>query len=127
MKKDIVSGRHLQVFTDRQSFWEQCAALFNQYVALLEKCFKGREKYSTLQVEWMEYIRLVQYERPRKCEAAKLWAQLVEKTSLNPSETTKSAIVSSIAVCGKPSFLKWCNHTFLIIYTSSFFDRSVFG
>ena len=105
--KEIASGQHLQVFANRQLFWEQCLhteelegllnALFVKYVALLEACFKGREKYGTLQVEWMECIRLVQYECPCTCEAAKLWAQLVEKTNLNPSEATKSAILSSVA------------------------------
>ena len=107
VKRDVASGTHLRVFPDRLSLWEQCrqteeleklvVTLFSHYMVLLEECFKGKEKYGRLQVQWMEYVRLVQYERPPVCEAGKLWAQVVEESGLGPSHSIQSTILTSIA------------------------------
>lgn len=107
VKRDVASGRHLHVFPDRLAFWEKCKqsedlekllhTLFTHYLVLMEECFKGKEKYGKFQVEWMEYVCLVQYECPPVSEAGKLWLQVVEKSGLGPSASTQSVTSTSVA------------------------------
>ena len=73
------------------------AALFESYINILQKCYKGREKYARLQIQWMELIWAIQYEPSirqdvDKAHAAQCWAALIQSTGLNPSVTTTSVM-----------------------------------
>ncbi len=118
VKEQVSSGAHLHFFTldSRQAFWEQCiqtaeledlvAALFEKYISILERCFKGREKYARLQIEWMESVRAAQHDhdRPQE-EATSRWADLLE-TIPNPSTAT-----SSILSCASRAVFMYCQQT----------------
>ena len=104
--KEMDSGHHLKCFPERQAFWKACVetgameafilALFDQYLKLL-RTLKGREKYSSLQVKWMDFVREVLHRLSTGTEASIQWDAGVSKTALKPSMSTKTAIVSSLA------------------------------
>ena len=64
--KDVGSGYHLKHYPERQAFWDVCVqtkaldpfvnTLFDKYLDLVVG-LKGREKYASLQVQWMELLR----------------------------------------------------------------------
>ena len=63
--KDVGPGYHLKNYPERQAFWDVCMQTkaldpfvntpFDKYLDLVVG-FKGREKYASLQVQWMELL-----------------------------------------------------------------------
>ena len=106
VKKEIESGYNLKHFPERQEFWQAfvgagaqsafVVTLFENYLKLLGT-LKGREKFSTLQVEWMDFVRKILHQPSTDMDASTQWDAGVRKTSRTPSMSTKTAIVSSVA------------------------------
>ena len=107
VKEKVGNGHHLTVFPLRKHVWEKCVActvelenfvnaLFDKYIHLLQDCQKGREKYSRLQVKWMENLRIIQFEPDSSCTTAICWRELPSKIGATPPSTI-SAILSCIA------------------------------
>ena len=69
--KDVGSGYHLKHYLERQASLDVCMqakaldpfvnTLFDKYLDLVVG-LKGCEKYASLQVQWMELLRCIQYE-----------------------------------------------------------------
>jgi len=91
VRKEVNSGYHLKHFPERLAFWKECVetgaieaftlTLFDHYLKLL-RTLKGQEKYSSLLVKWMDFVRDILHKL---------------STALIPSISTKTAIVSSLA------------------------------
>ena len=106
VRKEVDSGYHLKHFPERLAFWKACVetgaieaftlALFDHYLKLL-RTLKGREKYSSLLVKWMDFVRDILHKLSTDTDAAIQWDAGIKKTALIPSISTKTAIVSSLA------------------------------
>ena len=81
-------------YPERQTFWDACIqtkaldsfvnALFDEYLGLVDG-FKGREKYTSLLVQW---LCCIQYEPKRQNANSKKWSLAVKKVQLLPSKPT---------------------------------------
>ena len=109
--KDVGSGYHLKHYPERQAFWDVCMqtkaldpfvnTLFDKYLDLVVG-LKGREKYASLQVQWMELLRCIQYEPTSQKAISQKWSLAVKEVETVPSTATECAIITSI---GKWSYV----------------------
>ena len=106
VKKEMELVYHLKHFPKRQEFWRafvEAGALSAFIVTLFENylklhgMLKGQEKYCTLQVVWMDFVRKILHQPLTDMDASTQWDAGIRKTSLTPSMSTKMAIVSSVA------------------------------
>ena len=70
------------------------STVLKQYTTLVRQCFKGRDKYSNLLVNWMDFVRNVLYEADSPASVE--WTQLEKKTGLSISKSTRSAVITLI-------------------------------
>jgi len=94
--RNVGSGYLLKHYPERLTFWDAriqtqaldsfVNALFDEYLGLVDG-FKGREKYTSLQVQWMELLCCIQYEPTSQ----KANSQLPEVV-IGSEEGTNSAI-----------------------------------
>jgi len=70
-------------------------ALFDEYLGLVDR-FKGHEKYTSLQVQWMELLCCIQYEPTSQKANSQKWSLAVKKVQILPSKWTECAIIASI-------------------------------
>ena len=63
---DVGEGHHLKTFSDRTVLWDACvhndafknlvSLVFKEHISLVRQCCKEREKYTNLQVKWMDFV-----------------------------------------------------------------------
>ena len=71
--RNVGSGYLLKHYPERQTFWDACIqtkaldsfvnALFDKYLGLVDR-LKGRDKYTSLQVQWMELLCCIRAHKP---------------------------------------------------------------
>lgn len=103
--RDVGSGYHLKHYPERQAFWDACIqtraldlfvnALFDEYLGLIVS-LKGREKYASLQLQWMELLRCIQHEHTCQKASSHMWSLAVSKVDITPSKPTECAIITSV-------------------------------
>ena len=126
--EEVSKGYHLQHFAERQLFWNDCCKnsdlkkfvteLHQLYIKLVSDV-AGRAKYASLQMRWMNSVRIIMHgpdeketksdldsqqasTEPSSCKCAdtdaagNTWRELIDKAHNPPSDSTKNAVLMSI-------------------------------
>ena len=129
--EEVSKGHHLQYFPERQLFWNDCcknstlkklvSELHQLYISLVNEAV-GRNKYASLQMLWMNCVRILLHGPDTEvtsltgsnqkslstssvtCSgphaatdaAGKAWKELTDKAQPIPSDSTKCTVLSSI-------------------------------
>ena len=100
--KDVGSGHHLTHFSDRQQQWnaivtkskdcllELVLALHQLYIEKLELCRKGKDKYTRLQLAWMEAMRDVIHDQSDEDEDEEKFSKSKLPSPVSNSEIRQS-------------------------------------
>ena len=104
VKDDVGSGHHLNFFQDRRTAWSAVvldrkfepfvSSVIQKYIALIRQCCAGREKYSNLLVNWMEFVRTILHQADSPFY--KEWSQIEKNVGFKLSDSTRSAIITSL-------------------------------
>ncbi len=62
----------------------------------MEECFQGKDKYTRLQVNWMDSLHCAQHDVEKAGNVGRCWQKLFQKTELNPEADVKSVILSCV-------------------------------
>ena len=103
---DVGEGHHLTTFPDRTVLLDACvhndafkklvSLVFKEHISLVRQCCKEREKYTNLQVKWMDFVRTVLHEPVHKHNASKQWNVVVGKIDVAQSKSAMNAVMSSV-------------------------------
>ena len=115
---------HLEEFPERKAVWTKCCdcskeltafinAAFEQYTKVFESCFKGKDKYSRLQLDWIEFTRCIQFDpsNSKAGEAGQCWQSLIACTESSPSDRTILVLLSSVC----RAVFHFCQHAIVHI------------
>ena len=94
------------LFPERKALWDsisQCDELkkfidlqIDKYLNLYDKHSKGREKYATLFLSWLDVIRSFTCKSQQTPAALADWSPVLAKSRVTASETTQSTVLATI-------------------------------
>ena len=112
VKSMVGNEHHLVHFPERKEFWHYCVGqpeleefvitLLATYICLFSDCCKGRQKYASFQVEWMDILRKV-FHQPDSASTsdadpvAAVWINLAMNGPVKVAVKSKNVIGMSIA------------------------------